>query len=79
MRLNLKRRWPWLVTAWLPRTDGKGRARGELDLAWCHVCLAEGRRVFALLCAEMAPARAARMAAAITGAPRKQLYQTTAD
>lgn len=42
MRLNLKRRWPWLVTAWLPRTDGKGRARGELDLAWCHVCLAEG-------------------------------------
>lgn len=41
--------------------------------------LAEGRRVFALLCAEMAPARAARMAAAITGAPRKQLYQTTAD
>ena len=42
MRLNLKRRWPWLVTAWLPRTDGKGRTRGELDLAWCHVCLAEG-------------------------------------
>jgi hypothetical protein len=42
MRLNLKRRWPWLVTAWLPRTDGKGRARGELDLAWCHACLAEG-------------------------------------
>lgn len=42
MRLALKRRWPWLVAAWLPRTDGKGRARGELDLAWCHVCLAEG-------------------------------------
>lgn len=36
--------------------------------------LAEGRRVFALLSAEMAPARAARMAAAITGAPRKLLY-----
>lgn len=36
--------------------------------------LAQGRRVFALLCEEMAPARAARMAAAITGAPRKALY-----
>ncbi|WP_430984630.1 hypothetical protein, partial [Escherichia coli] len=33
MRLDLKRRWPWLLTAWLPRIDGKGRARGELDLA----------------------------------------------
>ena len=41
--------------------------------------LAEGRRVFALLCAEMAPARAARMAAAITGAPRKRLYEATGD
>lgn len=30
MRLDLKRRWPWLVTAWLPRTDGKGRARSRL-------------------------------------------------
>lgn len=41
--------------------------------------LAEGRRVFALLCAEMAPARAARMAAAITGAPRKQLYEASGE
>ncbi|MGB0132894.1 16S rRNA (cytidine(1402)-2'-O)-methyltransferase [Dokdonella sp.] len=41
--------------------------------------LAEGRRVFALLSAEMAPARAARMAAAITGAPRKLLYAKPAD
>lgn len=40
--------------------------------------LAEGRRVFALLCEEMAPARAARMAAAITGAPRKALYSPSA-
>lgn len=39
--------------------------------------LAEGRRVFALLSEEMAPARAARMAAAITGAPRKQLYEAS--
>lgn len=39
--------------------------------------LAEGRRVFALLCEELAPARAARMAAAITGAPRKQLYEAS--
>lgn len=36
--------------------------------------LAEGRRVFTLLCEELSPARAARMAAAITGAPRKALY-----
>ena len=37
--------------------------------------LAEGRRVFALLREELPPARAAKLAAAITGAPRKQLYQ----
>ncbi|UXI67750.1 16S rRNA (cytidine(1402)-2'-O)-methyltransferase [Tahibacter amnicola] len=37
--------------------------------------LAEGRRVFALLREELPPARAAKMAAAITGAPRKQLYE----
>lgn len=41
--------------------------------------LAEGRRVFALLCEELAPARAARMAAAITGAPRKRLYEISTD
>ncbi|HUD43798.1 MAG TPA: 16S rRNA (cytidine(1402)-2'-O)-methyltransferase [Dokdonella sp.] len=36
--------------------------------------LAEGRRVFALLAGELPPARAAKLAAAITGAPRKALY-----
>ncbi|MEO7431029.1 MAG: 16S rRNA (cytidine(1402)-2'-O)-methyltransferase [Dokdonella sp.] len=36
--------------------------------------LAEGRRVFGLLRAELPPARAAKLAAAITGAPRKALY-----
>lgn len=36
--------------------------------------LAEGRRVFALLRDELPPARAAKLAAAITGAPRKALY-----
>lgn len=36
--------------------------------------LADGRRVFALLREELAPARAAKLAAAITGAPRKALY-----
>ncbi|SFN45280.1 16S rRNA (cytidine(1402)-2'-O)-methyltransferase [Dokdonella immobilis] len=41
--------------------------------------LAEGRRVFALLCEEMSPAHAARMAARITGAPRKQLYVASGD
>lgn len=36
--------------------------------------LAEGRRIYALLKDELPPARAARVAAAISGAPRKQLY-----
>ena len=38
--------------------------------------LAEGRRVFALLREELPPARAAKLAAAITGAPRKELYKS---
>lgn len=37
--------------------------------------LAEGQRVFAILREELPPARAAKLAAAITGAPRKQLYE----
>lgn len=36
--------------------------------------LAEGRRVFDLLRTELAPSRAAKLAAEITGAPRKSLY-----
>ena len=36
--------------------------------------LAEGQRVFAILREELAPAKAAKLAAAITGAPRKLLY-----
>jgi 16S rRNA (cytidine1402-2'-O)-methyltransferase len=36
--------------------------------------LAEGRRVYALLRAELPPAQAAKLAAAISGAPRKALY-----
>ena len=38
--------------------------------------LAEGRRVFALLREELPPAKAAKLAAAITGAPRKALYHS---
>lgn len=41
--------------------------------------LAEGRRVFALLAAELPPARAAKLAAAISGAPRKSLYAPGAE
>lgn len=52
-----------------------GGASGEA----ADATLAEGRRVFALLCEEMSPAHAARMAARITGAPRKQLYSVSAD
>jgi 16S rRNA (cytidine1402-2'-O)-methyltransferase len=36
--------------------------------------LTEGRRVFAILRAELPPAKAAKLAAAITGAARKELY-----
>jgi 16S rRNA (cytidine1402-2'-O)-methyltransferase len=36
--------------------------------------LAEGRRVFELLREELPPGRAAKLAAAISGASRKQLY-----
>lgn len=36
--------------------------------------LAEGQRVFAILREELPPARAAKLAAAISGAPRKALY-----
>jgi len=38
--------------------------------------LAEGRRVFALLREELPPAKAAKLAAAISGAPRKALYHS---
>jgi 16S rRNA (cytidine1402-2'-O)-methyltransferase len=37
--------------------------------------LAEGRRIFAILREELPPAKAAKLAAAISGAPRKLLYQ----
>lgn len=37
--------------------------------------LAEGRRVFAVLREELPPAKAAKLAAAISGAPRKLLYE----
>ncbi|MGS1120307.1 16S rRNA (cytidine(1402)-2'-O)-methyltransferase [Rhodanobacter sp. FW102-FHT14D06] len=37
--------------------------------------LVEGRRVFAILREELPPAKAAKLAAAISGAPRKLLYQ----
>ncbi|HEX7338764.1 MAG TPA: 16S rRNA (cytidine(1402)-2'-O)-methyltransferase [Rhodanobacteraceae bacterium] len=36
--------------------------------------LAEGRRIFAILRDELPPAKAAKLAAAISGAPRKALY-----
>jgi 16S rRNA (cytidine1402-2'-O)-methyltransferase len=38
--------------------------------------LAEGQRIFAILREELPPAKAAKMAAAITGAPRKALYES---
>ncbi|MEW9625600.1 16S rRNA (cytidine(1402)-2'-O)-methyltransferase [Rhodanobacter geophilus] len=38
--------------------------------------LAEGRRIFAILRDELPPAKAAKLAAAISGAPRKALYES---
>jgi len=38
--------------------------------------LSEGRRVFAILREELSPAKAAKLAAAISGAPRKALYES---
>jgi len=38
--------------------------------------LAEGQRVFAILREELPPAKAAKLAAAISGAPRKSLYES---
>ncbi|KZC37608.1 rRNA (cytidine-2'-O-)-methyltransferase [Rhodanobacter sp. FW510-R12] len=38
--------------------------------------LAEGQRVFAILREELPPAKAAKLAAAISGAPRKTLYES---
>ncbi|MEW9572190.1 16S rRNA (cytidine(1402)-2'-O)-methyltransferase [Rhodanobacter sp. Si-c] len=37
--------------------------------------LAEGQRIFAILREELSPAKAAKLAAAISGAPRKALYE----
>ena len=39
--------------------------------------LVEGRRVYALLREELSPAQAAKLAAAISGAPRKALYESS--
>jgi len=38
--------------------------------------LAEGQRIFAILREELPPAKAAKLAAAISGAPRKELYRS---
>ena len=40
--------------------------------------LGAGRRLYRLLCAELPPARAARIAAEFTGAPRRTLYAVDA-
>lgn len=63
-------------------TADPNQQRGEFVLlvagaegAAADAQLAEGRRVFALLREELPPARAAKLAAAITGAPRKALYE----
>lgn len=40
--LDLRRVWPDFATDWLPSIGAGGRARGELDLSWCHECLKQG-------------------------------------
>jgi 16S rRNA (cytidine1402-2'-O)-methyltransferase len=41
--------------------------------------LVEGRRVFEILRRELPPSRAAKLAAEISGAPRKALYDSAKD
>jgi 16S rRNA (cytidine1402-2'-O)-methyltransferase len=41
--------------------------------------LQEGRRIFALLREELPPAKAAKLAAALSGAPRKALYESSGE
>lgn len=61
-------------------TNDPDQQRGEcvVLVAGCSeqadASLVEGRRVFDILRGELPPARAAKLAAAITGAPRKALY-----
>ncbi|TAL75244.1 MAG: 16S rRNA (cytidine(1402)-2'-O)-methyltransferase [Rhodanobacter sp.] len=49
---------------------------GHADEADVDAKLVEGRRVFAILREELSPAKAAKLAAAISGAPRKALYES---
>jgi 16S rRNA (cytidine1402-2'-O)-methyltransferase len=61
-------------------TDDPNQQRGECVVLVAgrgddaDAKLAEGQRVFAILRDELPPAKAAKLAAAITGAPRKMLY-----
>ncbi len=63
--------------------DDADQQRGEIVLLVAGqadnaaAALAEGRRVHAILAPHLPPAKAARLAAAITGAPRKALYGGT--
>ena len=58
----------------------RNQQRGEIVLlvagseTGADARLADGRRVLGLLAPHLSPAKAAKLAAAITGAPRKDLY-----
>jgi 16S rRNA (cytidine1402-2'-O)-methyltransferase len=66
------------ASAWLAADDNHRRGEFVLIVAGAPeqagVLDAEAERVLALAVAELPPARAAKLAAAITGAPRDQLY-----
>ena len=65
--------------------DDDNQRRGEFVLVTAGAeedggsQVAEGRRIHALLRTELPPAQAARLAAAISGAPRRALYGDNAD
>ena len=65
-----------LIVSGAPKGKGKGKGKGEGEgEGEGEVVLdAEAARVLALIAAELPPARAAKLAAAITGVPRDTLY-----
>jgi 16S rRNA (cytidine1402-2'-O)-methyltransferase len=68
------------LTAQVQADPDQQRGEHVIVVAGCadatEAKLQEGRRIFALLREELPPAKAAKLAAALSGAPRKALYES---